>query len=147
MVNFLFNNTPRVVDALMDASKDIIEESVRTDSVIPPSGTFTVTGGAVITGTLNCSSAFTATKAMSLLSNDTDSTSCIYVHGTNSAHPDCSIACTNGTSGSNNSGSVGIYAGDFKVNRVSVVSALSNANNAKKLLFNVCTGYSGTTVL
>ena len=43
------------------------------------------------------------------------------MHGTNLAHLDCSIVCTYGTSGSNNSGSLGIYADDFKVNGVSVV--------------------------
>ena len=32
----------------MDTSKDIVEESVTTDSVITPSGTLTVSGGVTV---------------------------------------------------------------------------------------------------
>ena len=64
------------------------------------------------------------------------------MHGRNAANPDCSIVCSNATFGSNNPGNLGIYAGDFTVNGVSVVNALSNAKN---MFFNVRTGYSGTT--
>ena len=145
MVNVSFNNTPRVLEVSMDTSKDIVESSVQTDTVIPPSGTLTVSGGVLVSGALNATSSLSAAEAISVLSNDTDNTSCIYMHGTNSAHADCAIVCTNGTTGADNSGTLGIYAGDFKVNGVSVVSAISNAANAKNLFFNVCTGYGGTT--
>ena len=74
---------------------------------------------------------------MSVLSNDS---------GKNSSKPDCSIVCTTGTLGSNNTGSLGIYPGDFKANGVSVVNALKNANNENNLFFNVCRGYGGTNV-
>ena len=110
----------------------ILPKSITTDSVIPHSEKLTVTGDAVVTASLNCSLAFTAAEGVSVLSNDTENMSCIYIHGPNSAHPDCSIVCDNGTSGSDISGSLGIYA-------------LSNANNVKHLFFNVCTGYGGTT--
>ena len=66
---------------------------------------------------------------MSLLSNGTDNTSCIYMHVTNQTHPDCSIVCTNGTLGSANTGSLSVYASDLKLNGVSVLDARSNANN------------------
>ena len=145
MVNVSFNNTPRVLEVSMDTSKDIVESSVQTDTVIPPSGTLTVSGGVLVSGALNATSSLSAAEAISVLSNDTDNTSCIYMHGTNSTHADCAIVCANGTAGADNSGTLGIYAGDFKVNGVSVVSALNGAINAKNLFFNVCVGYGGTT--
>ena len=53
----------------------------------------------------------------------------------NSTHPDCLIACTSGTAGSDNTGTLGIYAVDFTVNGVSVVNGLANPTKAKKLFF------------
>ena len=75
-----------------------------------------------VTGALNTKVPFTAAKAIRILSNDTDNTYCFYMHGTNSTNPDC-----------------------FKVNGISVVSALSNTNNKKNLFFHVCTGSCGRT--
>ena len=56
MMNVSFNNTPRVLEVSMDTSKDIIEKSVTTDSVLPPSGTLTVSGGVLASGVLNSAS-------------------------------------------------------------------------------------------
>ena len=93
MVNASFNNTPRAMEVSIDTSKDLREESLTTDSLIAASGTITIAGGANVTGALNCSGAFSAAESVSVLSNDTDNTSCIYMHGTNSAHADCAIVC------------------------------------------------------
>ena len=68
------------------------------------------------------------------------------MHGTNKTYLHCSIVCTNRTLGSPNTGSVGIYSSDLKLNRASVLSAISNANNTKNLFFNVYTGYGGMTL-
>ena len=83
-----------------------------------------MSGGALVAGVLNTTSPFTAAEAMSVLSNDTDNTFCVCKHGANAAHPDCSIVGANGTSGSNNTGNIGIYASYFPMNGVSVVNVL-----------------------
>ena len=70
MVNVSFNNTPRVLEVSMDTSKDIVESSVTTDSVIPPSGTLIVSGGVTLSGILNSTASLAAAEAVSVLSND-----------------------------------------------------------------------------
>ena len=72
----------------MDTSKDLVEESVTTDSVITPSG------GVTMLGVLNSTASLAAAEAVSVYA------SCICMHGTNKTHPDCSFLCTNGTLGS-----------------------------------------------
>ena len=59
-------------------------------------------------------SPFTTAEGITLKSNDTDNTSTIQMHGSNSNHPDCSIFCTNGTTGLDNKGALNVYAGDLK---------------------------------
>ena len=138
MVNVSFNNTPRVVEVSMDTSKDITEESLTTDSIIAPSGTLTLTGGLTTTAPV------TIAEGLTLVSNDTDNTSTIWMHGSNATHPDCSIVCSNGTSGLDNTGSLSVYAGDFKINGSSVITNLAAASNARSIFFNVCSNYNGT---
>ena len=50
MVNVSFNNTPRAMEVSIDTAKDLIEESLTTNSLIASSGTITITGGANVTG-------------------------------------------------------------------------------------------------
>ena len=97
MVNASFNNTPRVMEVAMDISKDITESSVTTDSVIPPSGTLAVSGGVTVHGALTTTAPFTMAEGITLQSNDTNNTSTIWMHGSNTNHSDCSKVCTNGT--------------------------------------------------
>ena len=91
MVNVSFNNTPRAMEVSMDTPKDLIEESLTTDSVIAASGTLTLTGGLTTTAPV------TIAEGLTLMSNDTDNTSTIWMHGSNASHPDCLIVCSNGT--------------------------------------------------
>ena len=98
----------------MDTSKDIVENSVTTDTVITPSGTLTVSGGVTVNGALTTTAPFTMAEGITLQSNDTNNTSTIWMHGSNANHP--SILCSNGTTGSDNTGLLSVCAGDFKVN-------------------------------
>ena len=94
MVNVSFKNTPRVLEVSMATSKDVVEASITTDSVIPPSGMLTLTGGLTTTAPI------TTAEGITLQSNDTDNTSTIWMHGSNASHPDCSVVCSNERTGS-----------------------------------------------
>ena len=112
MVNVSFKNTPRVPEVSMATSKDVVEASITTDSVIPPYGMLTLTGGLTTTAPI------TTAEGITLQSNYTDNTSTIWMHGSNPSHRDCSIVCSNGTTGSDNTGSLSVYASDFKINNI-----------------------------
>ena len=119
-MNVSFNNTPRVVEVAMDISKNIVEESVITDSITPSSGLLTLTGGLKTTGAVTsnqlisindiinvdgnliASKGLAASEAVTINSNDLDNTSTLHMHGSNKAHPDVSIVCQNGMSGADN---------------------------------------------
>ena len=75
---------------------------------------------------LNVKAWFTGslTIGITVQSNDTDNTSTIWMHGTNTNHPDCSIVCTNGTNGSKNTGTLGVYAGDVTLNDTSILQCV-----------------------
>ena len=51
----------------IDTSKDIIKESLTTNTTIPPSGKLTVNGGAVVTGVLDTTSPLSVAEAVSEL--------------------------------------------------------------------------------
>ena len=66
------------------------------------------------------------------------------MHGSNTNPPDCSIVCTNGTTGSDNTGSLSVSAGDLKVNGTFILTNLAAAGNAQSIFFEVCSKYNGT---
>ena len=75
-VNTLFNNTARVMEVPAYTLKNLVEESVTTNTVSPPSGTLTLNCGAlVVVGGFNTTSTFSAVEAVSVLSDDSDDTS------------------------------------------------------------------------